>query len=145
MPRLTRRRFLGALGGGAASAALACHTGATRHANAAGAPADRPPNIIIIFTDDQGYEDVGCFGSPLIRTPNLDRMAAEGMRFTDFYVAASVCSPSRAALMTGCYPQRIHMNVFPRVVKGKTLSGGVYSSRTRPRGCTRTRSRSPRS
>jgi len=67
---------------------------------------DRPPNFIIFFTDDQGYNDVGCFGSPLIRTPNFDRMAAEGTRFTDFYVQP-VCGVSRAALMTGCYPIRV--------------------------------------
>jgi arylsulfatase A-like enzyme len=74
------------------------------------------PNFIIIFTDDQGYQDVGCFGSPNINTPNLDRMAAEGMKFTDFYVAASVCSPSRAALLTGCYPPRVSITkvLFPR-------------------------------
>ena len=65
------------------------------------------PNVIIIFTDDQGYQDLGCFGSPNIKTPHIDRMAAEGMRFTDFYSAASVCTPSRAALMTGCYPERV--------------------------------------
>ena len=63
------------------------------------------PNFIIIFTDDQGYNDVGCFGSRNICTPNLDRMAAEGMKFTSFY-AQTVCGPSRAALMTGCYPMR---------------------------------------
>lgn len=66
-----------------------------------------PPNFIIIFTDDQGYNDLGCFGSPKIDTPNIDRLAAEGMRFTNFYSAASVCTPSRAALMTGCYPERV--------------------------------------
>ncbi len=59
------------------------------------------------FTDDQGYQDLGCFGSPDIKTPNIDRMAAEGMRFTDFQVAQAVCSSSRAALMTGCYSNRV--------------------------------------
>jgi len=71
------------------------------------AAAGGPPNFVIIFTDDQGYQDVGCFGSPDIRTPNLDRMADEGCRFTDFYVGAPVCSASRAALMTGCYCDRV--------------------------------------
>jgi len=65
------------------------------------------PNFVVILTDDQGYQDVGCFGSPNIQTPNLDRMAAEGMRFTDFQVAQAVCSASRAALMTGCYSNRV--------------------------------------
>jgi len=69
--------------------------------------ADLPPNIVVILTDDQGYADVGCFGGKGIRTPNLDRMAREGMRFTDFYVAQAVCTASRAALMTGCYPNRV--------------------------------------
>ena len=68
--------------------------------------ADKAPNFVIIFTDDQGYEDVGCFGSPDIRTPRLDAMAADGMKFTSFY-AQPVCGPSRAALMTGCYPMRV--------------------------------------
>jgi arylsulfatase A-like enzyme len=67
----------------------------------------RQPNFIVIFTDDQGYQDVGCFGSPLIRTPNLDRMASQGMRFTDFYVAAPICSASRASLLTGRYCDRM--------------------------------------
>ncbi len=69
--------------------------------------ADRKPNFIVILADDLGYNDLGCFGSPLIKTPNLDRMAQEGVRFTSFYVAASVCTPSRGALLTGCYPARI--------------------------------------
>ncbi|WP_436717898.1 sulfatase family protein [Roseiconus lacunae] len=64
------------------------------------------PNFVIIFTDDQGYQDVGCFGSPDIRTPRLDAMAADGMKFTSFY-AQPICGPSRAALMTGCYPMRV--------------------------------------
>lgn len=65
------------------------------------------PNIVVILTDDQGYADVGCFGGKGIRTPNLDRMAREGMRFSDFYVGQAVCTASRAALMTGCYPNRV--------------------------------------
>lgn len=69
------------------------------------------PNVIVIFTDDQGYQDVGCFGSPDISTPNLDNMAKDGIRFTDFYSASPVCSPSRAALMTGCYPTRVGVPV----------------------------------
>ena len=64
------------------------------------------PNFVVIFTDDQGYQDVGCFGSPDIWTPRLDTMAREGMKFTSFY-AQPVCGPSRAALMTGCYPMRV--------------------------------------
>jgi len=67
------------------------------------------PNFIIIFADDQGYQDLGCFGSPDIKTPNIDRMAAEGMRFTDFYSGYCVCSASRASLLTGCYQPRLHM------------------------------------
>lgn len=64
------------------------------------------PNFVIIFTDDQGYQDLGCFGSPEIKTPNIDRMAKQGMRFTNFY-AQPICGPSRAAIMTGCYPMRV--------------------------------------
>ncbi|WP_147866088.1 sulfatase family protein [Stieleria maiorica] len=64
------------------------------------------PNFVVIFTDDQGYQDVGCFGSPEIRTPRLDAMAEDGMKFTSFY-AQPICGPSRAALMTGCYPMRV--------------------------------------
>ncbi|MEM6632867.1 MAG: sulfatase [Bacteroidota bacterium] len=69
-----------------------------------------PPNIVIIFTDDQGYQDVGCFGSPDISTPHLDHLARNGVRFTQFYVAQPVCSASRAALMTGCYPSRVSIS-----------------------------------
>jgi arylsulfatase A len=75
------------------------------------------PNFIIILTDDQGYNDLGCFGSQKILTPNLDRLANEGRKFTSFYVASSICTPSRAALLTGCYPKRIGMAgsvIFPQ-------------------------------
>lgn len=68
------------------------------------------PNFIIIFTDDQGYQDLGCYGSPNIRTPHIDKMAEEGMKFTSFY-AQTVCGPSRASLMTGSYPMCIERAV----------------------------------
>ena len=84
----------------------------------------RRPNVIIIFTDDQGYQDVGCFGSPDIETPNLDQMAKEGAKLTDFYAAQAVCSASRAALLTGCYPNRvgIHGALMPNYPGGLGLS-----------------------
>ncbi len=74
--------------------------------DSAATASSRRPNFVIIFADDLGYQDLGCFGSPNIKTPNIDRMAREGMRFTNFY-AQTVCGPSRAALMTGCYPLRV--------------------------------------
>ena len=79
------------------------------------------PNFIIIFADDQGYGDLSCFGSKTIRTPNVDRLAKEGRKFTSFMVASPVCTPSRAALMTGCYPKRVGMHkhvLFPASKKG---------------------------
>jgi len=66
----------------------------------------RPPNFVIVFADDLGWGDLGSYGAPVIRTPHLDRMAAEGQRWTNFYVTASVCSPSRAGLLTGRLPVR---------------------------------------
>ena len=96
---MQRREFLKSLGLCVAGAAL------PRVARSAQAE-KRRPNFVIIFTDDQGYNDVGCFGSEKIRTPRLDRMAVEGRKFASFY-AQTVCGPSRAALMTGCYPLRV--------------------------------------
>jgi arylsulfatase A-like enzyme len=72
--------------------------------------AERPPNFVIIFCDDLGYGDIGPFGSTKHRTPHLDRMAAEGVKFTDFYVTSGVCTPSRSSLMTGCYPKRVGLH-----------------------------------
>ena len=83
--------------------------------------ADSKPNFVIIFADDQGYGDLGCFGSTKIKTPNIDQMADEGRKFTNFMVASPVCTPSRAALLTGCYPKRIGMHehvLFPSSTKG---------------------------
>lgn len=76
----------------------------------------RRPNIVLILSDDQGYADVGYQGAEGFTTPNIDWMAAHGMRFTDFYMGASVCTPARAALLTGCYPQRVGLPgvLFPK-------------------------------
>ncbi|BDS08897.1 arylsulfatase [Oceaniferula spumae] len=78
------------------------------------------PNIVIIYTDDQGYGDVGCYGAKGWKTPNIDQLAAEGVKFTDFYVSQPVCSASRASLLTGCYSNRlgIHGALFPAGNKG---------------------------
>ena len=62
------------------------------------------PNVIFILADDLGYSDVGCYGQKIIPTPNIDRLAAQGMRFTQFYAGSTVCAPSRCVLMTGLHP-----------------------------------------
>lgn len=108
--------------GALATGAAVFRTARTRSASSL---RDRP-NFIVIFVDDMGYGDLGCFGSKVHRTPNVDRMAAEGARFTSFYVTSGVCTPSRASLMTGCYPKRVSMHqnvegkcvIFPVAHKG---------------------------
>ena len=102
MGKMNRRRMLQAAGGAVGGAWLA--TGLPRVCGAA-APGTgpRPPNIIFILADDLGYGDLGCYGQRLIQTPNLDRMAAEGMRFTQCYAGSTVCAPSRCCLMTGLH------------------------------------------
>ena len=87
---------------------------------------ERRCNVVLIFCDDLGYGDLGCYGSTVNRTPNIDRLAAEGQRFTDFYSSSPVCTPSRASLMTGCYPRRVglhedatgHWVLIPRSRRG---------------------------
>ena len=89
---------------------------------------DNRPNIIIFFTDDQGYADLSCYEAEGFRTPNLDRLASEGIRFTDFYVPATVCTPSRAGLLTGRYPVRSSLHeavIFPYSQNG--LVSGEYT------------------
>ncbi|MDA7673510.1 sulfatase-like hydrolase/transferase, partial [Verrucomicrobiales bacterium] len=84
------------------------------------------PNFIIIFCDDLGYGDLGCYGSEKNRTPRIDQLAGEGMRFTDFYASSPVCTPSRSSLMTGCYARRVglheaetgHWVLIPRNKRG---------------------------
>ncbi len=116
---INRRNFLKLAGAAAAGVAM--------HELARGAVwAESKPNFIVIFCDDMGYGDLGCFGSTKHRTPNIDRMAAEGTRFTSFYVTSGVCTPSRSSLMTGCYPRRVSMHksarnewvLFPVAKKG---------------------------
>jgi arylsulfatase A len=85
----------------------ALFAGATQYASAQTPTPVRPPNVVIIFIDDMGYADIGPFGAKGYTTPNLDRMAAEGMKFTNFYAAQAVCTASRVGLMTGCYPNRV--------------------------------------
>lgn len=103
--------------------------------------AERPPNLILIVADDLGYADVGVYGAKGFTTPNLDRLAQEGIRFTDFHVAQAVCSASRAAIMTGCYPNRIGIEgamepwykfgiherelTFPKMMKQKGYATGM--------------------
>ncbi len=85
----------------------------------------RTPNIVVIFIDDMGYADIGPFGAERYQTPNLDRMAAEGMRFTDFQVSSAVCSASRASLLTGCYHPRLGLSGALREGKGTMFEGGT--------------------
>ena len=94
------------------------------------------PNVVLIFTDDQGYGDVGCFGAEGFQTPNLDRMAEEGMKFTDFYVNCPVCSGSRAALMTGCHYPRVSMSpvLFPGAKIGLHPNEITLAEVLKPRG-----------
>ena len=94
---LKRRDFLKTLGLGATALSLGLCSGSKKG----------PPNFVVIFIDDQGYADLGCYGAQGFSTPNIDRLASQGMRFTSFYVAQAVCSASRAALLTGCYPNRV--------------------------------------
>ncbi len=121
-----RRDFLKGLGLTAASLAVpGCGDALSRSASS---NKGRQPNFVVIFCDDLGYGDLACFGHPTIRTPNLDRMAAEGQKWTNFYVGASVCTPSRAALLTGRLPIRSGMCSDKRRVLFPDSAGGLPQS-----------------
>ena len=90
-------------------------------------PADKP-NVIFIFVDDQGYYDLGCYGGKEFDSPRIDRMAAEGVRFTSYYAAAPICSPSRAGLLTGCYPRRVGLAAW--VQRADSRNGPHADERT---------------
>jgi arylsulfatase A-like enzyme len=135
--KINRREFIKTISASAASLTLfGCTSTLRKESDASPTRRNGGPNFIIIFADDLGYGDVGCYGAKNLETPNLDRMAAEGMRFKDFHVAASVCTPSRAALLTGCYPQRVSL---PHVLGPKSTIGVSSQEQTiaeilRPRG-----------
>lgn len=82
------------------------------------------PNIVFILVDDLGWADGGCFGSKFYQTPNIDRLAAEGMRFTQAYASSAVCSPTRAAILTGKSPARLHITdwISGRYIRARTFS-----------------------
>ena len=100
------------------------------------AAGQRPPNVVLIYCDDLGWGDLGCFGNPRIRTPNIDRLARQGTRFTSFYVAQAVCSASRAALLTGCYANRlgIHGALGPKQKIGLHPDEMTLAEVLKPRG-----------
>jgi len=112
MTNMRRREFLANVGRGAAALVAASQLqgcGRMEMAKSAAAPPARKPNIVFILGDDLGYGDLGCYGQKVIKTPNIDRLAAEGLRFTDCYAGSTVCAPSRCALMTGYHTGRCHV------------------------------------
>jgi arylsulfatase A-like enzyme len=98
--------------------------------------ADPPPNVVIVFTDDQGYGDLGCFGAKGFTTPNIDRLAKDGIRFTDFHVSQPVCSASRCSILTGCYANRlgIHGALGPNARIGINESETTIAEVLKPKG-----------
>jgi len=109
---VNRRQFLKSVGFGAAALALpGCSAGSSRFTKA-GKNTKPKPNFLFILADDLGWSQLGCYGSGFYETPNIDRLAGEGMRFTDAYAACPVCSPTRASIMTGKYPARLHLTDF---------------------------------
>jgi len=125
-PAMNRRQFLQALG--VAAGALALPGCMSSDKSGTSKTSSKKPNFVIIFCDDLGYGDLGCYGHPTIHTPHLDRMAAEGQKWTNFYVGASVCTPSRAALLTGRLPIRSGMCSDKRRVLFPDSASGLPQS-----------------
>jgi arylsulfatase A-like enzyme len=125
--RVTRRQFLRrAVGSTAALGALAVETKLSAQAR---------PNVLFILADDLGYGDLSCYGRPDYETPALDRLASQGMRFTSAYAAAPVCTPTRCALITGRYPQRLDVGLQePLTIRSPPvgLPAGQVASRLAP-------------
>jgi len=117
---MSRRRFVGALIGGGAGLVI----GRPIFNTLANAAVPKRPNFILINCDDLGYGDLGCYGSRAIKTPHLDDMAAHGVRFTDFHACDSVCTPSRAGLLTGRYPARMKLD-FPLPAGNASLKNKI--------------------
>ncbi len=123
---MKRRDFLKAAGFGAAAAALSCRTNAIQTTSA---ESGKKPNIVYILADDLGYAELGCYGQTKIQTPNIDKLAAEGMRFTQHYSGNPVCAPSRCALMTGLHTGHTQVRGNKQVggkegwVLGSTIGG----------------------
>jgi len=140
----SRREFLRSAGIAAAAVASGLLPGcasAERRAKAA----TRRPNIIFILADDLGYGDLGCFGQKTIQTPNIDKLAAEGMKLTDYYAGSTVCAPSRCCLMTGLHtghalvrgnarvPLRPEDMTVAKLLKGAGYTTGIIGKWGAPR------------
>jgi len=122
---MNRRSFLTTLGFTAAGGLLG------RVASGAATGERRPPNVVLILVDDLGWTDLACFGSRYYQTPNLDRLAAQGMKFTDGYAACAVCSPTRAAVMTGRYPARLGVTDW---IRSRFQGGAIPADKKNPTG-----------
>jgi arylsulfatase A-like enzyme len=129
----SRREFIRSLGAGACGLALSDRTAGV---DARGKRPDRPPNVVLILMDDMGYADIGCYGALGYQTPAIDRIASDGLRFTSFYAAQAVCSASRAALLTGCYSERVGIQgaLMPWATNGLGPSEQTLADLLRARG-----------
>ncbi|MHC4117929.1 MAG: sulfatase-like hydrolase/transferase, partial [Planctomycetota bacterium] len=109
---MNRRELIRSIGLGAATITLGDFEAKLMGRSSPAKAAKSKPNFLFILADDFGWSQLGCYGSDFYETPNIDRLAAEGMRFTDAYAACPVCSPTRASIMTGRYPARLHLTDF---------------------------------